>query len=483
MRKLFVLIHRYAGLYMTFFLIVAGLTGSILAFDGEIRDWLNPPVKAAVQAAPQLDALTLLERALALAPQGQIRVLSLNRKPDEAYVAHIEPRTDPTTGKPYALPFNTLTLDPYTGDEIGRSQRPEGLWPITPQNFIAVIIALHYRLAVPGSIGTWLFGIAALIWTLDCFVGFYLTLPPRRRRDANLPRHAGMDCRHPDHRDVTPPSPSLALDSVQSLYGMTEVRPDGVQRDPGNTDANQPPDFAHAASGLQRGRSWWQRWKPAWLIKQSRINFDLHRASGLWFWLLLLVLAWSSVGFNLGEQVYMPAMKAAFNMPDPYGDLPTLETPLEEPRLDWREAHAIGQRLMAEQARIHGFNIQREEWMSYDAAKGVFFYYVHSDRDVSDEFGGTLVAFNGNSGQFAGLDLPSGLNTGSTLHSWIFALHMATLWGLPFKIFLCVTGLVIAALSVTGVVIWWRRRRVMYHQRERRAQAASARAPSFVDQS
>jgi len=36
-RGFWVLAHRYAGLFMAFFLIVAGLTGSILAFDGEIN--------------------------------------------------------------------------------------------------------------------------------------------------------------------------------------------------------------------------------------------------------------------------------------------------------------------------------------------------------------------------------------------------------------------------------------------------------------
>ena len=38
----------------------------------------------------------------------------------------------------------------------------------------------HYKLAL-GEFGMWLFGIVAVIWTLDCFVGFYLTLPARRK--------------------------------------------------------------------------------------------------------------------------------------------------------------------------------------------------------------------------------------------------------------------------------------------------------------
>jgi uncharacterized iron-regulated membrane protein len=285
-----------------------------------------------------------------------------------------------------------------------------------------VIVALHYRLAIPGSIGTWLFGIAALVWTIDCFVSAYLTFPlsVRRRGDGEGSR-------------------------------TTSAR-----------------------------KSWWVRWKPAWLVKWRssayRINFDLHRAGGLWVWLMLLVLAWSSVGFNLGDQVYTPVMKAAFSMPDPYGDLPILATPQLDPELNWREARAIGKRLMAEQARTHGFTVEREESMSWSPEKGVFFYVVRSDRDLMDEGGGTWVIFDGTRGQFAGLSLPTGQNAGGTIHSWIFTLHMAMIWGIPFKIFVCAVGLVIAMLAVTGVYLWLKKRRAVDSLRRWQKETGSSSA-------
>jgi uncharacterized iron-regulated membrane protein len=36
---------------------------------------------------------------------------------------------------------------------------------------------------------------------------------------------------------------------------------------------------------------------------------------------------------------------------------------------------------------------------------------------------------------------------------------MANVWGLPYKIFVCVLGLVIVMLAVTGVLIWLKKRR------------------------
>jgi uncharacterized iron-regulated membrane protein len=411
MRHFWVRVHRYAGLYMAFFLLVAGLTGSIMAFEIQIQDWLNPPLKV-VPEGFRLDELTLRDRAQALVPQGQAnRVEFFSGKPDDAYKISMAIPSDAATGKPEEL--LELTLNPYKGAELVREKVVlESLWPITRKNFIFFIVALHYRLALPGSIGVWLFGVAALLWTLDCIVGVYLTFPLSKRR---------LD-------DNYRPQPKTSR------------------------------------------KSWWLRWKPSWLVKWRasvfRVNFDLHRAGGLWTWLMLLVLAWSSVGFNLGEQVYKPVMKTVFNMPDePYTDLPALPTPQPEPTMDWRQAHSTGKRLMAEQASIHDIKVKNEMLLQYIPDKGVFMYAVTSDRDITDAGGGTVLTFDGKTGKFLALSLPAGQNAGTTLHNWIFALHMALVWGLPFKIFLCLMGLVIAMLSITGVYIWLKKRRAWHLKR------------------
>ena len=415
-RHLWVLVHRYAGLFMAFFLIVIGLTGSIIAFNTDIDHWLSPPFKVVVRNEQQLDQLTLLEHAQALIPQGMVTLLSLNRKPDEAFTVFVQPRIDPVSGKTFNFPMTTLVLDPYTGKEISREKIDDSLWPITRKNLLTLINRLHYQLAIPGLIGSYLFGIVALVWTIDCFVSGYLTFPVSVRR------------------------------SEKSKSTSTKLK----------------------------HRSWWSRWwNPAWQVKWKgsayRINFDLHRAGGLWVWLMLLVLAWSSVGFNLSEEVYTPVMKAVFNMPDPFGDLPKLNQPQIEPKLAWREAHTIGQRLMTEQASLNHFNIQREESLMYDQEKGVFIYNVRSDRDLMDDYGGTMVLFEGNTGKFDGLSLPTGQNLGGTIHTWIFTLHEAMIWGLPFKIFVSSMGILIAMLSITGVYIWLKKRNARKTSQEKRA--------------
>jgi len=406
-RQFWGLVHRYAGLYMAFFLTVAGLTGSVLAFYHELDGWLNPEHhQVAILDRPMLDDFALRDKALALVPQAHIHQVSFNRKPGQVYEAGLAPRIDPATGKPYDLGYQTIRLNPYTGELIGYG-RDEGFWPLNRRNILGFIYSLHYSLAL-GEVGVWLFGIAALIWTVDCFVAFYLTLPVRRKENPH-------------------PSP------------LSE------------------------GEGINR-RGFWSRWAVAWKIKWPasafRLNFDLHRAGGLWTWAMLFVFAWSSVGFNLGPQVYQPVMKALFDLPD-FSKLPIANLPEPKPEsgLNWQNAHAIGRRLMTEQARLNDFQIINEEALQYQPEKGLFGYVVMSDRDINDKNGSTIVFFDGNSGEFVSLFTSSGQNAGLTISMWLFALHMSKVWGLPFQIFVCLMGLVVAMLSITGVYIWLKKRR------------------------
>lgn len=54
MRPLLVLLHRYLGLATALFLALAGLTGSLLAFQHEIDEWLNPTFYHAPAQGPLL---------------------------------------------------------------------------------------------------------------------------------------------------------------------------------------------------------------------------------------------------------------------------------------------------------------------------------------------------------------------------------------------------------------------------------------------
>jgi len=395
-RQVFVFIHRWAGLAMTVFLILVGLTGSLLAFKSDVERLICPQIYATPRpGVPPLDFATLAERAETLVPQGRVVTVELS-EPDQALVV-MEPRDDAATGKAYNLDFVQLFLDPWTGGELGRRRSfalSEGLI-----NLVPFIYDLHVTLAL-GAPGAWVLGIVALLWTIDCFIGFYLTLP------------------------------------------------------------------------LSTG-AFWRRWKTAWLVKWKagayRLNFDLHRAGGLWLWPMLLIFAWSSVMFNL-YQIYDWATGAVFDYV-PLSGHPDRMTP-HSPRLDFRAALSTGERLTAEQATRNGFSVQRAV-MLYRMG-GVYTYDVKSSRDSRDKLGLTSINFDAETGALISLDLPTGEHSGNTITYWLRALHMADVFGLPYRIFVCVLGLVITMLSVTGVYIWWKKRKARLHRQSRSPADASA---------
>ncbi len=97
----------------------------------------------------------------------------------------MEPNRDPSTGKLFEPHYNQVFIDPVTGAEQGRREWG-AVWPITSETFVSFLYVLHYTLHIPEMWGVdrwgiWLLGVVAILWTLDCFVGFYLTLPPSQK--------------------------------------------------------------------------------------------------------------------------------------------------------------------------------------------------------------------------------------------------------------------------------------------------------------
>jgi uncharacterized iron-regulated membrane protein len=366
---------------MALFLIVVGVTGSIIAYYGELDRLFNPGFyKIVPRGGDTLSPLELRELAEAYSPGAAANYVNFQLKPGEAAAFYLEPRIDSATGGYDELDFDEIFLDPYNGSVIGRRDSGKGVLPF--------IYTLHYSLALPEPWGRWLLGVTALIWTLDCFVGFYLTLP----------------------------------------------------------------------RGLRRFWKRWRRtWAVAWNYSAFRITFDLHRAAGLWTWGALMVFAVSSVQFNLYYEVFTPALKTLLTFEDVYESIPVLPEPIGEPEISWDEALGRGRELMAGYAERAGFAIVHEYSLNLDRDRGVFVYSVTSSLDVRNGVGDTRVFLSAADGSDLGLTHPY-VAPGNAVSQWLAALHTARVWGMPYRIFVSAMGLVVAMLSVTGVMIWWRKR-------------------------
>ncbi|WP_457811866.1 PepSY domain-containing protein [Sinorhizobium meliloti] len=113
--------------------------------------------------------------------------------------------------------------------------------------------------------------------------------------------------------------------------------------------------------------------------------------------------------------------------------------------------------------KARGSAVEREDWAGYDPRRGL---HLHRDIVTSScgagefrEGGNTRLAFHGDSGAFLGIYLPTGQAAGDTVTTWLTALHMAAVWGLPFKVSMTLIGALVAMLSATGVIIWWKKRK------------------------
>ena len=157
---------------MTSFLVVVGLTGALLAYRVEIDRLVNPRLFARPMPGARLDLATLAERAEAIAPDARVAYF-YDDVPDQVSI-RCAPRVNPATGKPYPLDFDHLILDPWTGRELGR-RLEFGVTRLSRANLMPFLYTLHTSLVL-GDIGALVLGYVALAWTLDCFVGFYLTL-------------------------------------------------------------------------------------------------------------------------------------------------------------------------------------------------------------------------------------------------------------------------------------------------------------------
>jgi len=415
MRGFFVWLHRYVGLTLALFLIIEGATGSLMAFEADLTNLLDPTLVARRPSpqAQRLDLATLAERAEALVPQAKFSYFI--RVSDEQVFVRMEARDDPASGKPFEIDHEMIALDPWTGDELGR-------YGVYKQGILANVMPfveqLHYNLAL-GERGLWITFVIALLWTIDCFVGFYLTFP-------------------------------LKLEKF------------------------------------------WTRWKPAWLIKWRggfyRVNFDLHRAGGLWFWAMLFVFAWSSVQLTDGSGLYESVMGKLFGF-QPYNEEltalhelpPRSETgPL---KLDLRAAQTVGERLMAELAQREGFKIEKPIALSRFEESRQYNYSVRTDRRFPYDQNAS-VFFDADTGAFQATLQTNRGRAGNTISNWLRALHMVEnpVDYLAYRIFVVVVGLLIVMLSATGVYVWWKKRKARVHASSRGA-AVTAHSPQAVDAS
>jgi uncharacterized iron-regulated membrane protein len=240
-------------------------------------------------------------------------------------------------------------------------------------------------------------GVMALFWLVDCFVGFYLTLP--------------------------------------------------------------------------RARPLLSRWRKAWLVKPRRLNFDVHRAGGLWLWPVLAILAFTSLYMNLGRELIMPPLRLIGEPTETLWDTDQSSAPdahKRVSRLGWSQAAAIGR----EYAARLGWDRQLEsvQWYPDYRDDGLWWLAFGIPTEGAIRYGYYGMTLDGRTGELIEVHTP---NHGNAIDHFLaiqFPLHSGEIFGLVGRLTVFVAGLLIPAIIWSGIVIWWRKRSA----RSRRRSAASS---------
>ncbi|WP_201624866.1 PepSY-associated TM helix domain-containing protein [Psychrobacter immobilis] len=423
MRRICLWIHRYTGLVMAGFLIIAGFTGSLLAFHDELDNVFNHQLaQIERQDAPQLPIATLHDKVVAAYPEYNFSSMPTSLKADKSAVFSVDRVRGQSAKNQPKAPFQEVYINPYNGNILGTRDKDEWAW----RNTMWKVFWLHRDLLL-GDIGKLLLGVIALLWTINCFIGFYLTLPRTVKKS------------HETHRKT-----------------------------------------------VKKRASFIKRWLSAWKIRRKtntfKLNYDVHHAFGLWLWLMLFVIAWSSVGFNL-QQVYKPVMQAVVGLESREGKegkegkerekgkshksdkfsaqvLPNV-TPVINATADIvNKANSI--EYVSKQANIaaqkNGVTVQKLLGIRWVAEDNQWQMRFKTDKDIGTHGGASSITVDAATGKVEKVNFGYQSSFGTKADQWLSTLHMGHISHgvshLAYQIFLALIGLAVVVLSGTGVYLW-----------------------------
>ena len=384
MRASLVVLHRWFGLFIALFLLIAGLTGALIAWDHELDEWLNPQLFKVAFSQPAQAPLTLANQLEASDPRLRVSYLPLYVEPGHTLGVRVTPRPDANGSLPL-LAYDQLALDPASGAVLG--QRMWGVISLSREHLMPFLYKLHYSLHIPDGfnlpLGMLLFGLISIVWVIDSGIALWIAFPARR--------------------------------------------------------------------------SWRKSLAFRWRQGGYKLNFDLHRSGGVWLWGLLLMVAITSVSMNLQFQVMRPLVNLFSTLnPSPFEQrTPVLLEQAAEPLISREQAVEQAQF----EARSRGIELP-PGGIYYSAEFGLYgvgFFAPGADHGDGG-LGNPWITLDAADGRILATDIPGQGSAGDLFMQAQFPLHSGRILGLPGRILISLLGVLVAVLSLTGVIIWLRKR-------------------------
>lgn len=217
-------------------------------------------------------------------------------------------------------------------------------------------------------------------------------------------------------------------------------------------------NLAGAYLTLPTGGPFWKRWAPVWQVnfKASlpRLLLDLHRATGLWLFIGVTVMAATSVALNFYSELAAPAARALSPPASAPWDRPAPTTPWRPPRLTFEAAERLALRDAARDRlhlhpavatydprwRIVGIGFTGNGLVQYAGLGPVTYYYDDQD------------------GRLVFVDNPMTDSAGQKALRALFPLHSGQVGGVATQFLVALLGLSVIEMAVTGLIVWWKKR-------------------------
>ncbi|MDA8019776.1 MAG: PepSY domain-containing protein [Thermoanaerobaculia bacterium] len=207
--------------------------------------------------------------------------------------------------------------------------------------------------------------------------------------------------------------------------------------------------FVGAALAFPKLKRWSRSFKVRWDAGGSRRVYDLHRAGGLWFFPITLVLAFTGAYFNWYDYFEGVASRVSAITPRYSWTASVLDSPLYDMPISLDGAVSAA-RTAADGAEV--------DMIAILPAKGIYEARVFDHRDM-DMYGRRMIAVDGRSGAILE-DLHAADGTSADVFfAWQYPLHSGKGFGWPGRLAIFFAGLAVLGLNLTGIMIWWRKRR------------------------
>ncbi len=183
----------------------------------------------------------------------------------------------------------------------------------------------------------------------------------------------------------------------------------------------------------------------------ARRNYELHRASGLWVWPMLSVMAFTGFAMALHAEVFEPILdKLGPLTPDVLETLPTGDghfTISPSAAMDLAKAR-VAERF-GETVRVGGLRIVHD--------KHAYVVGLHTPADLMEAYPGAWVTVAGDRPVVLETRFAGGTTSTDWVHDLQLPLHSGRVMGTGGRVLITMLGLVVSVLSVTGVLVWWRK--------------------------